>query len=164
MSGAWGLLGIPGTQLAVGPFWPDREEDFTPVIRAAMQAVPRYDAEQIARAIDRRRENDERLATVFEDVDVILTPTTGTTAWRAEGPMPSEVDGRPIRPMHSIYTYPFNVSGHPAVSIPCGFDADGLPVAVQVVGRRHSDHTLFQLARVFEQAHPWPKIATNYAS
>ena len=164
MSGGWGLLGLPGTNLAVKDFWPDRAEDFTPVIRAAMASVPRYNADEVGRAIERRHENDQRLAELFADVDLILTPTTGTTAFRAEGPMPTEIEGVPIRPMHSIYTYPFNVSGHPAVSIPCGFDAEGMPVGLQVVGRRHADLTLFQLARVFEQAHPWPKIATNYAN
>jgi Asp-tRNA(Asn)/Glu-tRNA(Gln) amidotransferase A subunit family amidase len=164
MSGAWGLLGLPGTNLAVKDFWPDRAEDFTPVIRAAMSQLPRYNADEVARAIDRRHENDQRLADVFRNVDLILTPTTGTTAFRAEGPMPTEVDGEQIKPMHSIYTYPFNVSGHPAVSVPCGFDAEGMPVGLQIVGRRHSDLVLFQLARIFERAHPWPKIATSYAS
>jgi aspartyl-tRNA(Asn)/glutamyl-tRNA(Gln) amidotransferase subunit A len=163
MSAGWGLLGLPGTELAVGPFWPDREEDFTPVIRAAMQGRPRFNTEQIAKAIDRRDQNNKRLAAVFEDVDVIMTPTTGTAAFRAEGPMPMEIDGEQVRPMRVLYTYPFNVSGHPAVSIPCGFDADGLPVGLQIVGRRHQDHVMLQLARAFEQAHPWTKIATNYA-
>jgi aspartyl-tRNA(Asn)/glutamyl-tRNA(Gln) amidotransferase subunit A len=164
MSAGWGLLGLPGTELAVGPHWPDREEDFTPVIRAAMQSRPRYTTEQIAKAMDRRERNHKALAEVFGDVDLIMTPTTGTAAFRAEGPMPTEIDGQQVKPMRVIYTYPFNISGHPAVSIPCGFDADGLPVGLQVVARRHSDHVLFQLARVFEQAHPWPKIATNYES
>jgi aspartyl-tRNA(Asn)/glutamyl-tRNA(Gln) amidotransferase subunit A len=163
MSAGWGLLGLPGTELAVVPHWPDREEDFTPVIRAAMQSRPRYTTEQIAKAIDRRNTNDVRLADAFDDVDLIITPTTGTAAFRAEGPMPAEIDGQQVKPMRVIYTYPFNISGHPAVSIPCGFDADGLPVGLQVVGRRHSDHVLFQLSRVFEQVHPWTKIATNYA-
>jgi aspartyl-tRNA(Asn)/glutamyl-tRNA(Gln) amidotransferase subunit A len=164
MSAGWGLLNMPGSELSVGPFWPDREEDFTPVIRAGMHSRDHYDVAQIAKAIDRRQQNNERLAAAFEDVDLILTPTTGTTAFRAEGPMPMEIDGQQVKPMRVLYTYPFNVSGHPAVSIPCGFDADGLPVGLQIVGRRHEDHVLLQVARRFEQAHPWTKIATNYAS
>lgn len=120
---------------------------------------------ELARAIDRRYENNARLAEVFENVDVILTPTTSTTAFRAEGPMPTEIDGRPIKPMHAItFTYPFNISGHPAANVPCGFDADGLPVGLQIVGRRHADHVVLQLAAAFEQVQPWPKIATNYAT
>ena len=163
MSAGWGLLNMPGSELAVGPFWPEREEEFTPVIRAGMHSRDRYNVEQIAKAIDRRDKNNNRLAAVFDDVDLIMTPTTGTAAFRAEGPMPTVIDGEQVKPMRVLYTYPFNVSGHPAISIPCGFDADGLPIGLQVVGRRHQDHVLLQLARAFEQAHPWPKIATNYA-
>jgi len=164
MSAAWGLFNMPGTWLEVKDFWPEREQDFTPVIRAGVHSQDRFTVEQVARAMERRQQNNVILADVFEDVDVILTPVTGTTAFRAEGPMPTEIDGKPIKPMHSIYTYPFNVSGHPACSVPVGFDADGLPVALQIVGRRHEDHVVLQLARAFERARPWQKIATNYAS
>ncbi len=162
MSAAWGLFNMPGTWLEVRDFWPDREQDFTPVIRAGVHNQDRFDVKQMARALERKHENNQLLAKVFEDVDVILTPTTGTTAFRAEGPMPTEIDGEPIKPMHSIYTYPFNVSGHPACNVPCGFDADGLPVGLQIIGRRHEDHVVLQLARAFERARPWKKIATNY--
>ena len=148
--------------IEVKDFWPEREHDFTPIIRASVQSRDRYTVEQLARAIERRRENNDRLAEVFRDVDIILTPTTGTTAFRAEGPMPTEIDGRPIKAMHSIYTYPVNVSGHPACSVPVGFDSDGLPVGLQIVGRRHEDHVVMQLARAFERTNSWQKIATSY--
>jgi aspartyl-tRNA(Asn)/glutamyl-tRNA(Gln) amidotransferase subunit A len=127
-----------------------------------MAGVDRFSVDQLARAVERRQQNNAILAEVFRDVDVILTPTTGTTAFPAEGPMPTEIEGRPIKAMHSIYTYPFNVSGHPACSVPCGFDADGLPVALQIIGRRHEDHIVMQIARAFERARPWPKIAPDY--
>jgi aspartyl-tRNA(Asn)/glutamyl-tRNA(Gln) amidotransferase subunit A len=105
------------------------------------------------------------LAEVFEDVDVILTPTTSTTAYAADGPMPGEIDGvRTRRPIHAItFTYPFNMSGHPACSVPCGLDAEGLPVGLQIVGRRHTDHIVLALAAAFERARPWPKLAPAYA-
>jgi aspartyl-tRNA(Asn)/glutamyl-tRNA(Gln) amidotransferase subunit A len=164
MSAAWGLLGAPGTWLQVRNAWPGREEDLTPVVRLSVRrGEERYNMREVARAIERRHENNRRLAEVFEDVDVILTPTTGTTAFRAEGPMPTEIEGREIKPMHSLYTYPFNVSGHPAVSVPCGLDAEGMPVGLQIVTRRHADHIGLQLAAVFERVRPWPKIAPAYA-
>ena len=163
-SAAWGLLGLPGSWLAVRDFWPERAEDFTPGVRAGVRmGEERFTMPELARAIERRYENNARLADLFQEVDVILTPTTSTTAFRAEGPMPTEIDGRAIKPMHAItFTYPFNISGHPAANVPCGFDADGLPVGLQIVGRRHADHVVLQLAAAFEQARPWPKIATAY--
>jgi aspartyl-tRNA(Asn)/glutamyl-tRNA(Gln) amidotransferase subunit A len=165
MSVAWGLFNHAGTWLEVRDHWPERAEDFTPPIRAGVaDAQRRFNVEEYARAIERRHLNNQILSDVFDDIDVLITPTTATTAFGANGPMPTKIDGRDIKPMHAItFTYPFNCSGHPAVSLPCGFDADGLPVAVQLVGRRHTDHVLLQLAALLEQIRPWPKIATNYA-
>lgn len=78
--------------------------------------------------------------------------------------MPTEIDGEAIKPMHAItFTYPFNMSGHPAMSVPCGFDGDGLPVGLQIVCRRHEDHVAMALAAAFERARPWPKFASAYA-
>jgi aspartyl-tRNA(Asn)/glutamyl-tRNA(Gln) amidotransferase subunit A len=166
MSVAWGLFNHPGSWLGVRDYWPDRAEDFTPPIRAGIaDGERRFTMPEYARAIERRDQNNVLLAEAFEDVDVIITPTTATTAFRAEGPMPSEIDGRPIKPMHAItFTYPFNVSLHPGFSLPCGFDADGLPVGLQIVARRQRDDLLFQLSGIFEQIKPWPKIAPNYES
>jgi aspartyl-tRNA(Asn)/glutamyl-tRNA(Gln) amidotransferase subunit A len=65
--------------------------------------------------------------------------------------------------MHSLFTFPFNISGHPSFSVPCGFDSDGMPIGLQMTTRRHEDHLLFQLAAVLEQIRPWPKIARDYA-
>ncbi len=164
MSVAWGLFNHAGTWLDVRDFWPDRAEEFTPAIRAGVKdGERRFSMPEVARAIERRYENNVRLAEIFDDVDVLLTPTTATTAFRAEGPAPTEIDGQQVRPMHFVtFTFPFNISGHPAFSLPCGLDADGLPVGLQIVTRRHEDHVLFQLAAAFEQAMPWPKIAPNY--
>jgi Asp-tRNA(Asn)/Glu-tRNA(Gln) amidotransferase A subunit family amidase len=126
-------------------------------------AQERYTVKEVSRASHRRWLNNRTLADVFEDVDVILTPTTSTTAFRAEGPMPTEIEGTRIKPIHAItFTYPFNMSGHPAVSVPCGFDADGMPVGLQIVCRRHADHVALALAAAFERSNPWPKIARGY--
>ena len=54
----------------------------------------------------------------------------------------------------------FNLSGLPAVSVPCG-RAAGLPVGLQIIGRHHEDALLFDLARIVEREHPWPLVAAN---
>ena len=165
MSVAWGLFNHAGTWIDVRDYWPDREDDFTPAVRAGVRdSLQRFNVKEMARAIERRQENNVLLAELFEDVDIIITPTTATTGFRAEGPAPREINGEPVKPMQFVtFTFPFNISGHPAFSLPCGFDDDGLPVGLQIVTRRHDDHVLFQLSSVFEQARPWPQIAPNYA-
>jgi aspartyl-tRNA(Asn)/glutamyl-tRNA(Gln) amidotransferase subunit A len=61
---------------------------------------------------------------------------------------------------HIGYTLPFNASEQPAISVPCGFDAAGLPIGLQIIGRRHDDLGVLRLARAWEQMRPalrpWP--------
>ena len=54
-----------------------------------------------------------------------------------------------------VLTYPFNLTGQPVISVPCGFSDDGLPIGLQIVGRRHADSTVLQAAAAYEQAAPW---------
>jgi aspartyl-tRNA(Asn)/glutamyl-tRNA(Gln) amidotransferase subunit A len=65
------------------------------------------------------------------------------------------VAGKPIAPSGWIpYTYPFNL-GAPAASVPCGFTRDGLPIGLQIVGRRFDDTTVLRAAAAFERERPW---------
>lgn len=165
MSRAWGLLGAPSSWVRHKSYFQERKMEIAPYARVGLEwAVENLDLEQYAESVERRWINNQRLAEVFEEVDLIVTPTTSTTAFAAEGPMPAEIDGKPItRPMHAItFTFPFNISGHPAVSIPCGFDKDGLPVGLQLVARRNQDHVLLAIGAELERLSPWPKIATAY--
>ena len=102
-----------------------------------------------------------RLVATFEEVfaryDVLATPTTATEPFAAEGPIPFEIDGRPVTtPGGAIaYTYPFNFSGHPAISLRAGRSATGLPIGIQFVAARFREDLLLQLAAEFEQIQPW---------
>ena len=98
---------------------------------------------------------------MFDDVDLLLTPTVATTAFVAEGPPPFEIAGQHVGGMGSVpYTAPFNISGMPAVSIPVGTASDGLPVGLQVVDappRRRARPR--RAARIAEANRPWSKFA-----
>jgi aspartyl-tRNA(Asn)/glutamyl-tRNA(Gln) amidotransferase subunit A len=56
------------------------------------------------------------------------------------------------------FTYPFNLTGQPAASVPCGFTSDGLPVGLQIVGRWRDEATVLRAAACFEAAQPWAAI------
>ena len=92
--------------------------------------------------------------------DVIAMPTLTRTAIPIEERLfePIEIEGRKadsVRKAWYPYTHPFNLTGHPAVTLPCGFHSDGLPMAIQLVGRRGEDARLLRVAALFEAARPW---------
>ena len=69
---------------------------------------------------------------------------------------PGTIDGAPTTYLGwTGFTYPFNVTGQPAATIPCGFARDGLPVALQFVGRWHDDATVLRAAAAWEDRFPW---------
>ena len=93
----------------------------------------------------------------FEHYDILLTPTLATTAF-PHGQFPEEIGGRSVEhPWRGFtpFTYPFNLAGNPAATVPCGFTSEGLPVGLQVVGARGADALVLQVSAAFERARPW---------
>jgi Asp-tRNA(Asn)/Glu-tRNA(Gln) amidotransferase A subunit family amidase len=90
--------------------------------------------------------------------DLVLAPTSPIPAYAAEDPCPGADPARPFD--HIAFTAPFNMSEQPAASVPCGFTADGLPIGLQVIGRRFDDRGVLRLARACElrrpAMRPWP--------
>jgi aspartyl-tRNA(Asn)/glutamyl-tRNA(Gln) amidotransferase subunit A len=91
----------------------------------------------------------------MDGCDLVLTPTLPVTAFAAGLDQPGSVAGRATEYLSwTAFTYPFNVSGQPAATVPCG-SVDGLPVGLQIVGRRGADALVLRAAAAFEAAHPW---------
>jgi Asp-tRNA(Asn)/Glu-tRNA(Gln) amidotransferase A subunit family amidase len=97
------------------------------------------------------------LADLFSRFDILLTPTMPTEAFGAAGPLPKGVGDREFEsPLHMVaFTFPFNLSGHPAATVRAGIMKTGLPAGMQIVAERHRDDLVLQVARVYEQARPW---------
>jgi aspartyl-tRNA(Asn)/glutamyl-tRNA(Gln) amidotransferase subunit A len=138
--------------------WPGVREDLTRYVRTVLEQTEEYTLPRYAGAVRRREALVADAARLFDDVDVVLTPTTAVPAFAAEGPPPDVIDGEPARPLGASAT-PFtmlaNLCWNPAVSVPAGLTADGLPVGLQIVARRHHDEVPLRLARVWEQTQPW---------
>ncbi len=88
--------------------------------------------------------------------DLLLTPQMPCVAWSFETP-PSEIEGRPTPALFDRlpFTFPFNLTGWPAASVPCGFNSEGLPVALQIVARFRQDALCLRAAAAFEALQPW---------
>ena len=92
----------------------------------------------------------------FEEWDLLLTPAVSVAAFPAERLQPEHWPSDPWDwIMWAEFSYPFNFSQNPAASVPCGVTDAGLPVGLQIVGKRFADLTVLQAARAFEQARPW---------
>jgi len=91
------------------------------------------------------------MAVIFAGVDALLTPATPVIA-PTIGAVEVSVDGIPEPAGNAItrYTSFFNMTGHPAITLPCGMHSAGLPMAAQLVGRHHGDEQLLGLARQIE--------------
>jgi Asp-tRNA(Asn)/Glu-tRNA(Gln) amidotransferase A subunit family amidase len=98
----------------------------------------------------------EQARDFMDRFDLLLTPQMPCVAWPVDQP-PLQIDGRPTPRMfdHLPFTYPFNLTGWPAASVPCGFTAERLPVALQIVTPRHQDVRCLQAAAAFEALQPW---------
>jgi Asp-tRNA(Asn)/Glu-tRNA(Gln) amidotransferase A subunit family amidase len=93
---------------------------------------------------------------LFESYDALLTPTVACPPLRIGELYASEIGGVPVgRDAGSIFTFAFNLTGQPAASVPCGFTRAGLPVGLQVVGRRFDDVTVLRVSAALESLHPW---------
>jgi amidase len=90
------------------------------------------------------------------DYEFLLLPVCQVPPFDIEQRYIMEIDGTPLATyidwMKSCYH--ITVTGHPAISVPCGFTSDGLPIGLQIVGRFHDDFGVLQLAHAFEQANP----------
>ena len=144
--------------------WPERRDEFDSFVRYGLASSEDLTVARFARFQKYRVQLEREVAELFEDVDVVLSPATAVPAFGAEGPMPTEINGQSVFPAMVVpFTMVGNLCWNPAVSVPAGVTSDDLPVGVQVMCRRHADDVVLRLARILEQARPWPRFAPAYA-
>jgi aspartyl-tRNA(Asn)/glutamyl-tRNA(Gln) amidotransferase subunit A len=112
--------------------------------------------EQITSAIMVRKAVANKSWSFMRKYDLLLTPTIAVPAFAQGIQGPETIDGKKAGPFQWIaFTFPFNLTGQPAASIPAGFTKDGLPVGLQIVGRHLDDATVLRASAAFEVAAPW---------
>jgi aspartyl-tRNA(Asn)/glutamyl-tRNA(Gln) amidotransferase subunit A len=103
----------------------------------------------------------ERIRRFFDNYDLILCPTLPVAAFDTGLNHPPELPERDMVSWVS-YTYPFNLTGQPAASIPCGFTKDGLPIGLQIIARTNCEADIFRAASAFEALHPWSQYRPQF--
>jgi aspartyl-tRNA(Asn)/glutamyl-tRNA(Gln) amidotransferase subunit A len=124
-----------------------RPRDYTPAFLHKITGAACLTAEERLTAQRLRQVISHEFLAALHDVDVIVSPTSAFPAHRLDGAS-AQADTR-------SFTRPVSLTGLPALALPCGFTAAGLPVSMQVVGRAWAEHTLFRLGHAYEQAAGW---------
>lgn len=137
-------------------YLPEYEDRMDPGLVACMRSAEATTASHYIAMRARKHAYIADIHRFFEDWDLLLTPAVSVAAFPAERLLPEHW------PAHAWdwlawaeFSYPFNFSANPAASIPAGFTSAGLPVGLQIVGRRFADLTVLQAAAAFEELQPW---------
>jgi aspartyl-tRNA(Asn)/glutamyl-tRNA(Gln) amidotransferase subunit A len=149
----WGirLATMYGSKLA------ERREQMNPRLVAMIERYISRSAGEFAEAAVVREEYYTKMQPFFERYDLLLTPTMAVPPFEVGKFEITEIAGVKGSPAldWTPFTYPFNFTGQPAASVPCGWTTDGRPVGLQIVGRPLDDVTVLKAAAAFEQTSSW---------
>ena len=146
----------PAHMTRLVPKLPEWESRMDPGLVACIRAGEKVSIDTYQLARERKYAYVAAIHRWFENWDLLLTPAVSVAAFPAERLNPAHW------PQHdwdwvqwAEFSYPFNMAWNPAASVPCGFTAEGLPVGLQIVGRRFDDLSVLQASAAFEAAQPW---------
>ncbi len=134
-------------------------EEFTPIFRSEMENALGFTLADYLAARRRRFVYTADLDRLLDDDTVLVCPTHGYEGWLADGTLPGT--DRPAGP-EGYNAGEFNLSGHPALSVPAGMCSNGLPFGLEIVGPRYRDDLVLEFGAAWEAARPWPVTAPGY--
>lgn len=158
----YGLGAIFTIELASSSCYHDRslkaglQKGFQPDVRTLVEVGKFITATDYLKAEQFRRVLMRDLAKVFDSVDVIVAPTTPITAWELDQTTVHIGDtDESVLAVSWRLTYPFNLAGLPAISLPCGFDSRNLPIGLQIAGKPFAEEVILRVAHAYKSRHNW---------
>ncbi len=124
-----------------------------------VERAAQYSGEDVFRSQQARAAYCEQMRAFMSNYDLLLTPTLPVTAFDAGLDEPPRTDGIDDTPLDwTRFAYPFNLTGQPAATVPCGLGDDGLPIGLQIVGRWKRDDVVLRASACFESVSPWRQL------
>lgn len=150
-------LSAPWRDGVCGKYLAEWESEMDPTLVERLKIAGKMTAREYETAQQQRTELSQVVGRFFERFDFLITPTTSVPAFSIDAEFPSEIDGEAVHSQLDWYpfTFPFSLTGQPAISVPAGWTTENLPVGIQIVGRRFDDKAVLKLAAAFESARPW---------
>jgi Asp-tRNA(Asn)/Glu-tRNA(Gln) amidotransferase A subunit family amidase len=144
----------------LGRGWVEQHlDEFSHDFRITMEYALRLTLDDYLEVRQHRFAYAADLDRLLGDDTVLVTPTNGYAGWRPDGALPGT--DRPAM-AEGYNTGEFNMSGHPALSVPAGLSANRIPFGLQIAGPRYRDDLVLELGAAWEQARPWPAVAPGY--
>lgn len=152
----FGVLAATQDYINYGYLLEEYGEEMVSYVRHAIVTGKKATAETYALALGRLDRLRQYVDASFSRYDLLITPTLAVAPFPC-GYRPEVIDGVKVPKMSGFYSmlYPFNMTGNPSASIPCGFTIDNLPVGLHIVGRRFEEATILNASLAFEEAYPW---------
>jgi len=138
----------------------NRLEDLSPDVKSTIKLGLDNNSMNIGKAREQRNQVYEVMYQYFKNYDILITPTLPCPAikpgWVESGTTFPTIGKKALNTVSWMtYTYPFNMTGLPAASIPSGWTNSGLPIGMQIVGKRYDEKTVLQVSKAFEEIAPW---------
>ena len=140
------------------PWFPEQREEYGSEFSEVLDRAATVPAELLSQAKAARAPFRAALERVFQKVDVVVCPSLGIAVPASQGKAEDAFPGM------MRFTAPFNASGHPTLSLPCGFSDDGMPLSLQLLGALNQDSVLLWVGQVFQSRSQWHCVHPNLDS
>ena len=153
---AWSVFFFGTAAASLEKKLPTQGELLDPGLRRVVDVGLKLRGVDFANALAARHDFWEQVRRVYERFDLLLCPTLPVPPFAVGQDDADPFDGEKLGPLQwTRFTYPFNLTGQPAASVPAGWTKSGLPIGLQIIGNRYADLLVLQAARAWEQIQPW---------
>jgi Asp-tRNA(Asn)/Glu-tRNA(Gln) amidotransferase A subunit family amidase len=140
----------------IQPYLDEWQDRLDPTLVTWAKAGLQFPASSFPLAMKTRTEFYDSVYETLKNYDILVTPTTAVPAFELGITAPRKINGVDVGPTAwQPFTFPFNFTGQPAATVPCGWSNDGLPIGMQIIGKRFDELLVLQASKAFEEVAPW---------